>query len=125
MGTTKTKVVTTEMILAKKGLIEQAPDPFYSDLFGGDIVVENTHPSTITGILSGNTTDEIYAYSRLIYENCPLFRDKALISAYETDDPYLIPKLAYGSNVIELLQLGNYILKIYGYNETVEKIKKK
>lgn len=125
MGTTKNKVVTTEMILAKKGLIEKAPDPFYSDLFGGEIVVENTHPTTITGVLSGNTTDEIYAYSRLIYENCPLFRDKALIEAYETDDPYLIPKKVYGSNVIELLQLGNYILKVYGYNETVEKVKKK
>jgi hypothetical protein len=125
MATTKNKVVTTEMILAKKGLIEKAPDPFYSELFEGEIKVENTHPNTITGVLSGNTTDELYAYSKLIYENCPLFRDKTLLTEYETDDPYLIPRKVYGSNVIELLQLGNYILKIYGYNESVEKIKKK
>ena len=39
----KNKIVTTEMILAKKGVIEKTPAPFFSDLFGGDIIVENTH----------------------------------------------------------------------------------
>lgn len=122
----KNKLVTTEKLLAKKGLIEQAPDPFYSELFDGEIVVENTHPNSITLVLGGNTTDEIYAYSRLIYENCPLFREKGLPEQYETDDPYLVPKKAYGSNVIELLQLGNYILKVYGHNGGITKeIKKK
>lgn len=123
---TKNKIVTTEMILAKKGLIEQAPAPFDSDLFGGGIIVENTHPSSILGILNGKADDEIYLYSKLIYENCPLFRDKTLIKEYETDDPFLIPKLVYGTNVIELLQLGNYILQTYGYTENKkEEIKKK
>lgn len=124
--TTKNKVVTTEMILAKKGLIEQAPAPFYSEFFGGDIVVENTHPESFAQTLAGGQNDEIYAYSKLIYENCPLFRNKELLQEYELDDPYLLAKKIYGSNIVEMLQLGNYILSVYGYRqEKVQEIKKK
>lgn len=123
---TKNKVVTTEMILAKKGLIEKAPDPFYSDLFGGDIIVENTHSQSFAEILASGTNDETYAYSRLMYENCPIFRDKELLKAYEVEDPYLLAKTIYGANVVEFLQLGNYILSVYGATgATVENIKKK
>lgn len=124
----KNKVVTTEMILAKKGLIEKAPDPFYSDLFGGDIVVENTHAREFAQVLSNiaNGSDEVYEYSRLIYENCPIFRNKDLIKAYEIDDPYLLPKTIYGTNIVELLELGNYISGIYGANtKSIQNIKKK
>jgi len=124
----KNKVVTTEMILAKKGLIEKAPDPFYSDLFGGDIVVENTHGREFAEVLASiaNNGDETYAYSRLMYENCPIFRNKELIKAYEVEDPYLLAKTIYGANVVEFLQLGNYILNVYGANtESIQNIKKK
>jgi hypothetical protein len=124
---TKNKVVTTEMILAKKGVIEKAPAPFYSELFGGDIVVENTHGQGIVEIIqsASNSGDETYSYSRLIYENCPIFRDKALLKEYDIDDPYLLPKTIYGSHIVEFLQLGNYILQIYGANTAVDNIKKK
>lgn len=121
----KNKVVTTEMILAKKGLIEKAPDPFYSDLFGGDIIVENTHAESFAEILKNSANDEMYAYSRLMYENCPIFRDKELLKAYELDDPYLLAKTIYGANIVEFWQLGNYILNIYGATSSVENIKKK
>jgi hypothetical protein len=123
----KNKIVTTEMILAKKGVIEKTPAPFFSELFGGDIVVENTHAQGFAEVLASarNSDDEIYLYSRLIYENCPIFRDKALLKEYEIDDPYLLPKMIYGSNVVELLQLGEYILRVYGANTAVENIKKK
>ena len=124
---TKNKIVTTEMILAKKGVLEQAPAPFYSDLFGGDIVVENTHVNTFTEILATarETGDETYSASRLIYENCPLFRNPALLKEYEVDNPYLLPKKIYGSHIVEFLQLQNYILQVYGYNTAVNNIKKK
>ena len=122
----KNKTVTTEMILAKKGLIEKAPAPFYSDLFGGDIVVENTHAQSFAEVLASGTNDETYAYSRLIYENCPIFRDKTLLKEYDVDDPYLLAKTIYGSNIVEFLQLGNYILTVYGATSaTVDNIKKK
>ena len=114
--------------MAKKGLIEKAPDPFYSDLFGGDIVVENTHAREFAQVLSNiaNGSDEVYEYSRLIYENCPIFRNKDLIKAYEIDDPYLLPKTIYGTNIVELLELGNYISGIYGANtKSIQNIKKK
>ena len=125
----KNKTLTTEMILAKKGLIEQAPAPFYSELFDADIIIENNHAQSVTDIIrriaSGND-DETYAYSRLIYENCPIFRDKELIKQYEVDDPYLLPKTVYGANVIEFLMLGNHILSAYGAtSDTVGNIKKK
>lgn len=117
-------VVTTEMILAKKGLIEKAPEPFYSEFFGGEIVVENTHGESFAQMLSQGIDDEYCANSRLIYENCPLFRDPKLLEEYEVEDPYLLPKKIYGSNVVEFLQLGKYILSFYGHG-SVDNIKKK
>ena len=123
----KNKIVTTEMILAKKGVIEETPAPFHSDLFDGDIIVENTHAQGFAEVLASarKSDDEIYLYSRLIYENCPIFRDNALLKEYEIDDPYLLPKMIYGSNVVELLQLGEYILRVYGASTAVDNIKKK
>ncbi len=126
MGTTKNKALTTEMILAKKGLIEQAPAPFYSDLFEAEITIENTHADSIVDIITGNVNDETYAYSRVIYENCPQFRDKKLLEEYEVDDPYMLAKKIYGSNIVEFLRLGNYILDVYGANtKSMQNIKKK
>ena len=124
---TKNKIVTTEMILAKKGVIEKTPAPFHSDLFDGDIVVENTHGQSIIEIIqnASKTGDETYSYSRLIYENCPIFRDKALLKEYDIDDPYLLPKTIYNQHVVEFMLLGNYILECYGANTAVENIKKK
>lgn len=124
---TKNKIVTTEMILAKKGVIEKTPAPFHSDLFDGDIIVENTHGQSIIEIIqsASKTGDETYSYSRLIYENCPIFRDKALLKEYDIDDPYLLPKTIYNQHVVEFMLLGNYILEVYGANSAVENIKKK
>ena len=125
---TKNKIVTTEMILAKKGVIEKAPAPFHSDLFDGDIIVENTHGQSVIEIIQSqarNAGDESYSYSRLIYENCPIFRDKTLLKEFDIDDPYLLPKTIYSQNVVEFMLLGNYILEVYGANSAVENIKKK
>ena len=123
----KNKIVTTQMILAKKGVIEETPAPFHSDLFDGDIIVENTHGQGLVDIISGanKTGDESYSYSRLIYENCPIFRDKTLLKEYDIDDPYLLPKVIYGAHIVEFLQLGNYILEVYGAKTAVDNIKKK
>lgn len=119
-------IVDFDTIMAKKGLIESAPNPFNSDLFGGDIVVENTHPESLVDILSnGGGDDEIYMYSKLIYENCPVFRDPRFLEEYEVDDPYSLPKAVYGSKVVELLRLGNYILSVYGCDTgKIKKVKK-
>jgi len=125
----KNNYVTTAMILAKKGIIEQKPAPFHSDLFGGDIEIENTHPREFMEVLSNmarGTDGEDYAYSRLIYENCPVFRDNELLKEYDVEDPFLLPKKIYGANVIEFMTLGNAILKAYGNDiESLENIKKK
>jgi hypothetical protein len=121
---TKNKFVTTEMILAKKGLLDKAPDPFYSEFFGGEIEVENTHGESFAEMLSHEIKDEHYANSRLLYENCPMFRDPKLLEEYEVEDPYLLPKKIYGANVVEFLQLGKYILALYGHG-SVDDIKKK
>lgn len=125
-STTQKPIATTEMLLAKKGLIEKDPDPFYSELLDAMIVVENTHAESFAEMISQGVNNETYGMSRLIYENCPLFRDPKLLEEYNVEDPYLLPKTFYGSNIVEFLQLGNYILTIYGYNDgRVKNIKKK
>lgn len=122
----KNKTITTEMILAKKGLADKTPTPFYSDYFDGEIIVENTHPQSFYETMQAGANDEIYAYSKLIYENCPMFRDKILLTEFEVDDPYSLPQKIYGANVCELLMLGNYILQCYGnVAKKTEDIKKK
>lgn len=119
-------VATTEMLLAKKGLIEKAPEPFYSELLDALITVENTHAESFADMISQGVNNETYGMSRLIYENCPIFRDPKLLEDYEVEDPYLLPKTFYRSNVVEFFQLGNYILRLYGYNDgRVQNIKKK
>lgn len=123
----KKEFVTTEMLLARKGLIAKKPDPFYSDVFGAFIEVENTNPNSVLELLSGgaNPEDESYLYSKIIYENCPMFREKGLCEEFEVEDPYLLPLKIYGSKIIEMLLLGNYILKLYGNEKDVDSIKKK
>lgn len=123
----ETKILTAQMVLAKKGIIDAKPAPFHSDLFNADIEVENTHAKEFAQMLSSNADDEMYLYSRIIYENCPLFRDKTLLAEYELDDPYMLARTIYGANVVEFMRLGNYILDVYGANtaDLARKIKKK
>lgn len=119
--------VTTEMFLSKKKILEQKPEPFYSDLFGGFIEVENCHGEAFANFISGvSKEDNMYANSRLIYENCPQFRDPKLLEEYECKDPYMLPQKMYGSRVVEFLRLGDRVMQAYGYTEEViERLKKK
>ena len=123
----KKEFVTTEMLLARKGLINKKPDPFFSNVFNAYIEVESSNPNSVVDLLSGgaNPEDEKYLYSKLIYENCPMFREKGLCDEFEIEDPYLLPLTIYGSKVIEMLKLGNNILNIYGNSSDVESVKKK
>lgn len=116
--------VTSQMILAKKNLLEQKPAPFYSEMFGGELEIENDHPQSFSDTIRTAQDDELYAYSKLIYENCPAFRDKELLKEYEVDDPFLLVSTIYKKNTYEMLLLGNHILQAYGFNN-IDVIKKK
>lgn len=117
--------VTTQMILAKKGIIDKEPETVYSDVFGGDFVIENNHPESFTRALADVENDMIYAYSRFIYENCPAFREKELLTEYEVDDPYMLVAKILKNNTYELLRIGDCIFRAYGVNDKVAQIKKK
>lgn len=122
---TEKKIVTTEMFLAKKKVIDEKPEPFYSATFGGYIEIENTHGDAFVESLN-SSEDKAYLNSRIIYENCPQFRDSVLLEEYGIKDPYDLPRVMYGSKVVEFYQLGDAILSIYGYNsDVVEQTKKK
>lgn len=120
------KLVTTEMFLAKKKVIDKKPDAFYSETFGGYIEIENTHCEAFIATLGDETIDRTYKISRLVYENCPQFRDSVLLEEYGIKDPYELPQKIYESRLMELYELGTVIMSVYGYTEEViEKIKKK
>lgn len=117
--------VTTEMFLAKKKVLEEKPEPFFSNVFGAYLEIENTHGTAFIRTLALDG-DRDYLNSRLIYENCPQFRDNKLLDEYEVKDPYDLPRVMYGSQVVEFYELGDRILSVYGYTEDkVKQIKKK
>lgn len=118
------KKLTVADILAKKGLIEANATPFKSDFFDAEIEVENVHGEKIPFIMAGDN-DEMYKYYELIYTACPVFRAGEIAEEFGCDDPFLAVKKAYGANIAEIIELGNYILSIYGYNSgKISKLKK-
>ena len=80
----KNKIVTTEMILAKKGVIEKTPAPFHSDLFDGDIIVENIHGQSIIEIILKieRRTKNIFEYFNALHllSNLKVFFDLVYLS---------------------------------------------
>lgn len=120
------KKVTIEDILKTKQIIEEKQNiPFYSKTFDGEIEIEDISPERILSIVNSSSKDEpLRADYELIYECCPIFRNKKLQEAYDIEDPVMVVEKAFGKNIIEIDSLAKHILKKYGYYEDVEKIKK-
>ena len=122
------KKLTVDDILAKKKIIDKkANENFYSKIFDAEIEVNNAKADSITDILSDSTDGEFRRYLKLIYLCCPIFKSEELRKNFDDlKEPYDIIERVFGNNLNEIMQLGNFILKKYGFldEDLVEKIKK-
>ena len=121
-----TKKITIKDILQAKNLIEENKNkPYYCELFGGEIEVEDIPVSKITQILNSATEDEpLRSDYELIYESCPIFRSKELQDELDIKDPIMVVEKAFGGNIFEIDKLAKFIMRRYGYFSGVETIKK-
>ena len=121
---TKSDVLSISDILAKKGVSEDFSF-YYSEFFSKKIEIEKIPASKIIEIMNKEEGDEYEKYSQLIYVSCPLFRAKELIKELEVDNPYDVVGLAFNDNYAEIFELGNKILRRYGFtSDRLDKVKK-
>lgn len=121
--------VTVASILKKKKIMEEVKTtPFYSEVFQGEIDIDDVSPAKIMEIIQGASEDEpLRADYELIYACCPVFRDKELQTEYEVEDPIDIVGAIYKHNLIEPSSLAKHILKRYGFylgegSKTIKKL---
>lgn len=111
-------------ILKKKDLITDS-NSYYSEYFGADIKIEKIDASKVVAIMNNKEATEYDQYKELIYNSCPIFRAKELISKLEVENPYDVVDVAFNSNYCEIFELGNKILERYGFtSQKVDKVKK-
>jgi len=125
---TKNKKLTIEKILARKNLIDKDlnKNTYYSALLDSDIDVEENRQEQILDIISEQEESQYKRYIRLIYACCPIFKLANENKVYEVKEPYDIVPLVLENNMSEIIALGNFIMKKYGFldDDMVEKIKK-
>ena len=120
----KVEKITVAKVLAKKKLVKEI-NVFYSDFFDCEIDIEKIQADTITNIMAKENVEELEQYKELIYHSCPFFRQKELHEELEIKDPLDAVGACYGDNICEIYQLGNLILKKYGFtSEKAERVKK-
>lgn len=127
MTKTINKVTVASILKQKKILEEVKATPFYSDVFQGEIDIDEISPNKVMEIIQSATEDDpLRSDYELIYTCCPIFRDKELQAEYEVEDPIDIVRAVYKNNLIEPSSLAKHILKRYGFylNDGVDKIKK-
>lgn len=111
------KKLTVEDILAQKKLIDKkANQNFYSKVFNAEIEVKDAKADSITEILSDSSEGEFRRYLKLIYLCCPIFKSEELRNSFDNiKEPYDIIECVFGTNINEIMQLGNFILAKYGF----------
>lgn len=121
---TQNNKITIEKVLAKKKLTEEI-NVYKSNYFDCEIDIDKINADTILDIMKKENIEEIEQYKELIYHSCPFFRDKELHENLDVKDPMDAVSACYGDNICEILELGNLILKKYGFTiDKVEKVKK-
>ncbi len=118
------KKITIEQVLKRKKLLGEI-NIYHSSLFDADIEIEKIKPETVISVMNKENTDEIEQYKELIYHSCPFFRQKELHEKFNIKNPIDAVSECFGDNYCEILELGNLILRRYGFTaEKVEKVKK-
>lgn len=125
------KVLTVKELLEKKKLIDKQQDEnFYSEVFGGEIEVSTKiNKDDLLEQFLDESKGEYERYKEIIYMVCPIFKTEEIRAPYkgELDVPTDIIDKIFSDNMQEVLKLGNFILKRFGFlkESDLEKVKKR
>lgn len=124
----KNNKLTIEKILERKKIIDTDFNikAYYSALLDAEIDVEDNKQEQILDIISEQEESQYKRYIRLIYECCPIFKLANENKIYEVKEPYDIVSLVLENNMNEIIALGNFIMKKYGFldEDLIDRIKK-
>lgn len=119
------KVTIQDILKAKKLLEDRKKEPFYSQVFNGEIEIEDISANKIVEIINSPIDDALRADMELIYACCPIFRSKDLQVEFEVKDPIDTVAKSFADNIKEIDALAKHIMKRYGYfTNEAETIKK-
>lgn len=120
----KKQEITIADVLAKKKLIKDY-SVYHSNYFDRDFNIDKISPDKVVSIMNNTNSTEFEKYTELIYNSCSFFRAKELQRELEIDNPYDVIEAVFNDNYAEIFELGNTILKKYGFiGDKVEEIKK-
>lgn len=120
----KKQEITIADVLAKKKIIKDY-SVYHSNYFDRDFNIDKISPDKVVSIMNNTNSTEFEKYTELIYNSCSFFRAKELQRELEIDNPYDVIEAVFNDNYAEIFELGNTILKKYGFiGDKVEEIKK-
>ena len=122
------KRITLDDLLRRK---EQSQDDklkivfIHSNYLNGDLEVRKMRSIDLMKSLDRlediNSPVENLEFSvNLIYNHCPLFKDKSLQDEYECVEPTDIIYKVFDDNIGEIGELANSIMGLYGINDNVQ-----
>ncbi len=124
---TETKKATVEDILTAKKLIDSKKiKSFYSKTLNLEFEIVEIDAEKIAEIIN-SVKDEnpIRSDCELIYECCPIFRNKELQEQLNVSDPVETVKKVFCNDVQEIDELAKAIVQNYGFTtDKVETVKK-
>lgn len=124
------KVLTVKELLAQKKIIEKKQEKnYYSELLGGEIELgEKINKDDLLEYVADTSKGEYEKYKDVIYMCCPIFKSEELREAFkgELDIPTDIIDKVFNDNMQEVVNLGNFIFKKFGFlnDKVVENLKK-
>lgn len=120
----KNNKISIADVLAKKELVKDY-SIFHSNYFNKDFEIDKIIPDKLVDIMNDKNTGEYEKYTQLIYNSCSFFRQKELQKELNIENPYDVVGAVFNDNYAEIFELGNLILKKYGFiGDAVETIKK-
>lgn len=109
------KKLTISDILEQKNVIKPLELTYFSEFLGGEIEIKKINPDKISELVQQQANLGQYkAYLKIIYESCPIFKEKELHVKFKPLEPFEVVDAIFETNLKEIYELGNKILEIYG-----------
>lgn len=118
------KRITLEQLLEKKLDVNADKEKeYYSEELGGLLVFSRIRPDKVSDLMGQLAAggSQYAVYQQLIYESCPLFKNKELVLKCGVAEPFSVVDKVLSSNLAEVYEIGNMLLEWYGFKLDVKK----
>lgn len=118
------KKITPEQLLEKKLEVDANKEKeYYSEELGGLLVFNRIRPDKVSDLIGQLVAggSQYAVFQQLIYESCPLFKNKELILKCGVAEPFEVVNKVLNSNIAEVYEIGNMLLGWYGFKLDIKK----